>query len=89
MSIQAQKCNQPGCKGYILFENADFDYKESLNNNEYVLDKPTCSECGKEFLVVISHVLIEVDENNDLVDEIPQCCYTEYEMRERERRQAI
>lgn len=80
MSIQAHKCNQEGCNGFILFDNADFNYKKSINNNEYVLDKPKCNKCGKEFQVVISHTLIEYDEEKcELLDEVPQCCYTEYE----------
>ena len=73
MSIQYHKCNQNGCAGYIAFENADFDYKEALNNGQYVLDNPKCSECGKEFRVVIGHVLFEYDEANDeLIRMIPE-----------------
>lgn len=85
MSVQAHKCNQKGCDGFILFENADFNYKEALEDNG-ILDRPQCNKCGKEFMVVVSHTLIEFDEEKmELLDEIeeiskvPQCCYTEYE----------
>lgn len=80
MSVQAHKCNQKGCNGFILFENADFNYKKSLNKGEYVIDRPACNKCGKEFQVVISHTLIEFDEDKmELMDELPKYCYTEYE----------
>lgn len=28
MSIEAHHCNVPGCKGFVVFENADFDFKD-------------------------------------------------------------
>lgn len=79
MAIQAHGCNQQGCSGFIRFDNADFNYQDAIKNNRYVLDNPKCDTCGKEFKVVVSHSLIEVDENDDFVEEIRQVCYTEYE----------
>lgn len=79
MSIQAHRCNQVGCNGFILFDNADFDYKAAVNK-DYTLDRPTCDTCGKEFMVVVSHVLIEFDEEkHELVDELHECGYQEFE----------
>lgn len=80
MSVQAHKCNQPNCNGFILFDNADFKYEKSLEKDNGILDRPQCQKCGKEFIVVVSHTLIEFDEEKcELIDEIPSCCYTKYE----------
>lgn len=74
MSIQYHKCNQVGCDGHIAFDNADFDYREALKTDGGVLDRPKCNKCGKEFLVLVAHVLTEFNEAAmELIDELPQC----------------
>lgn len=79
MAIQFHRCNQEGCNGFVAFDNADFDLKEAVNK-DYVLDRPTCDTCGKEFMVVVSHALIEFDEEKwEMVDELPECGYWEFE----------
>lgn len=79
MSIQAHRCNQDNCNGFILAENADYNYEYAMKNNNGILDRCKCTECGKEFVMVAAHVLVEVDEDDMLVDELPQCDIREYE----------
>ncbi|WP_168198239.1 hypothetical protein [Crassaminicella thermophila] len=50
-----------------------------MKNNNGILDRCKCTECGKEFVMVVAHVLVEVDEDDMLVDELPQCDIREYE----------
>jgi hypothetical protein len=88
MSIEAHKCNVPDCKGYVVFENADFDFK-NLNVDKqvgvYAFDRPACSECGKEFLVVPHYIVIDVSDKADFdFEELESACITEFEKRRRE-----
>lgn len=88
MAIEAHKCNQPGCKGFVLIENADFDFKDMPTDEKYgcyAFDRPHCSECGKEFLVIPNYIVIDV-KDKDLGDfeQIESACYTEFERRRRE-----
>ena len=78
MAFEAHKCNQDGCKGYIVFDNADFDYDEAFEKGE-PLAKPECDTCGKEFAVGISHELFEIDDDGEPVAKVPMVCITEYE----------
>lgn len=85
MSIEAHRCNVPGCKGFIVFENADFDIiNPPIVNGMYEFDNPTCTECKKEFKVVPHYAVIAIDEEGDIENDIKSCCITEYERREKE-----
>ena len=85
MSIEAHKCNVPNCKGFIVFENADFDLSNPPTvNGMYEFDNPTCTECGKEYKVVPAYAVISIDEHGDL-EEVESACMTEFEKRKQER----
>lgn len=85
MSIEAHKCNVKGCKGFIVFENADFNYTDPPTvNGMYEFDNPKCTECGKEYKVVPYHLVIGIDEGGD-IETVYSACITEWEKRERER----
>lgn len=89
MAIEAHRCNAAGCKGFVVFENADFDFKDmpvDKNTGCYAFDNPSCSECGKEYLVVPHYIVIDV-KDKDLGDyeELESACITEWERREKER----
>lgn len=84
MSIEAHKCNVDGCKGFIVFENADFDYNNPPTvNGMYEFWETTCTECGKEYKVVPYHVVISFDEYGDIED-VESTCITNYKKRQRE-----
>ncbi|MGG4500415.1 hypothetical protein, partial [Paenibacillus polymyxa] len=90
MSIEAHRCNAAGCKGFVLFENADFDFKDIPTDEKrgvYAFGHPTCSECGKEFLIVPHYVVIDV-KSDDFSDseQIESACITAWEKREKERK---
>ncbi len=86
MSVEAHKCNVRGCKGFIVFENADFDYNNPPTvNGMYEFDDPSCTECGKEYKVVPYHAVIAIDEHED-IEFVESACITEYERREKERK---
>lgn len=85
MSIEAHKCNVPGCKGYVVFENADFDFKDMPTDEKtgvYAFANPKCSECDKEFLVVPHYVVIDYGAE-EIID---SACITAFERREKERK---
>lgn len=88
MSVEAHKCNVDGCKGFIVFENADFNYKDLTTgaSGMYEFDDPTCTECNKQFSVVPHYAVIAVDENGDVEDDIESACITEFERRRKELR---
>ncbi|OMC72994.1 hypothetical protein BK121_08775 [Paenibacillus odorifer] len=85
MSIEAHRCNVPDCKGFVVFENADFDFNDiptDFKTGIHAFSDPKCSECGKEYLVVPHYAVIDVK-----TDEIiKSACITEYEQRENERK---
>lgn len=86
MSIEAHKCNVPPCKGFIVFENADFNYQNPPTvDGMYEFDNPSCTECGREYKVVPYHVVIGFDEFGD-VEEVESVCITQFEKREKERK---
>lgn len=90
MSIEAHKCNTKGCKGFVVFDNADFDFRDMPTNKKHgvsALDEPTCSECGKEFLVVPHYVVMEPKDlwNGDY-EVLESACITAFERREKELR---
>ncbi|WP_081047539.1 hypothetical protein [Paenibacillus peoriae] len=85
MSIEAHRCNVSGCKGFIVFENADFDSSHPpIVNGEFEFDNPCCTECGKEFKVVPYYAVISLDEDGNIED-VESACITEWEKRERQR----
>lgn len=93
MSIEAHRCNNPDCKGFVVFENADFDLKDIRTDEVYgcyAFDRPHCSECGKEFLVIPHYIVAEVkDKVSGDFEEIESACMTAFEKRERERKYGI
>ncbi|KIL37947.1 hypothetical protein SD70_29600 [Gordoniibacillus kamchatkensis] len=88
MAIEAHKCNQPECKGFVVFENADFDLKDIQTDEKYgcyAFDRPHCSECRKEFLVIPHYIVIDVnDKDFGEWEQIESACITEFERRQRE-----
>ncbi|WP_245153941.1 hypothetical protein [Jeotgalibacillus proteolyticus] len=85
MSVEAHKCNVIDCKGFIVFENADFDYKNPPTvNGMYEFDDPKCTECGKEYKVVPHHAVIALDEHED-IELVESACITQFEKREQVR----
>ncbi|MFF0828815.1 hypothetical protein ACFYU8_18680 [Brevibacillus sp. NPDC003359] len=89
MSIEAHKCNVANCKGFVVFENAEFDYKDMYFNKTagcYAFANPTCSECGKEFLVVPHRIVIDIkDLKTSDYEELLPVSITAWESREKER----
>ncbi|MGX5430281.1 hypothetical protein [Bacillus cereus] len=80
MAIEAHKCNVKGCNGLVVFENADFDLQNpDTIKGVYALDNPNCNVCGKEFLVVPSYSVIDLDEETQEFEEIESACITEWE----------
>lgn len=90
MAIEAHKCNAPDCKGFVLFENADFDFEDMQLDDKhgcYAFDRPHCSECGKEFLVVPHYIVIDVIGSPSVdFEQIESACITQFDRRERERK---
>lgn len=90
MSIEAHKCNVEGCKGFVVFENADFDFKDIQTDKDsgfYAFCKPHCSECGKRFLVVPHYTVIDIiDKDAGDFEELDSTCITKYEKRQKERK---
>ncbi|MFW5438864.1 hypothetical protein [Paenibacillus apiarius] len=90
MAIEAHRCNNPECKGFVVFENADFDFEDIPTDKEcgcYVFTRPSCSECGKEYLVIPHYIVIDVnDKELGEYEVLEPACMTSFEKRERERK---
>lgn len=88
MSIEAHKCNVVGCKGYVVFENADFNFRDIPLSREigaYTFDEPTCNECGKRYYVVPSYIVIDMkDKELGDYDELESACMTDVERRRKQ-----
>ena len=85
MAFEVYKCVEKDCKGYIVFDNADFDFNDiPVVNGKYEFASTHCSECGKEYKVVPHYSVILLDKNGDF-DEAENVCITAYEKREIER----
>lgn len=85
MSIEAMKCTKEKCLGFIVFENADFNYKDALNNHGHVLDEAECTECKTVYKIVVAYRALEIDEHNEWTGyTAEECCITDYEKRQRE-----
>lgn len=83
MSIEAHRCNVKGCKGLVVFENADFDMKNpDTIKGVYAYHDPSCNVCGKEFLVVPHYVVIDPEIEDD-IEIIESACITEWEKQDR------
>lgn len=81
MSIEAHKCNVRGCKGFIVFENADFDFDNPpVVDGMYEFASPACSECRKRYKVVPHYSVISVDENGN-IEEVESACISAWEKR--------
>jgi hypothetical protein len=63
MAIESHKCNTKGCDGWVSFENADFNFNETLDTIKgyYAFTDTKCNKCGKEFLVVPHWAVINPD----------------------------
>lgn len=84
MAIEAHRCNVEGCKGFIVFDNADFDYNDPpIVDGMYEFWDPKCTECGKEYKVVPYHAVISLDKHGDL-EPVESACITQYEKRAKE-----
>jgi hypothetical protein len=88
MAIEAHKCNVEGCKGFVTFENADFDLQDIPIDDKYrcySFGRPTCSECGKEFLIIPYYIVIDVEDGHGYeYEQLDSACMTEVEKRQRE-----
>ncbi|MFS0855305.1 hypothetical protein [Paenibacillus taichungensis] len=85
MSIEAHHCNVTDCKGFIVFENADFDYdKPSVVDGMYTYTSPKCTECGKQYKVVPHYIVISLDKCGDM-EPVSSACMTDYQRREKDR----
>jgi hypothetical protein len=82
MSIEAHRCNVKGCNGFVVFENADFDFKNPLSEeklgNCYAFDVPECTTCGKEFFVIPAYIVIDAFDDGDF-EQLESACITEWE----------
>ncbi|KIL46183.1 hypothetical protein [Jeotgalibacillus campisalis] len=80
MSIEANKCNVPKCKGFVVFENADFDFNNLQvgKSNSYEFDDPKCTECGKQYYVVPHYVVVGDPDDEPL----ESACMTAFMKRE-------
>lgn len=83
MAIEAHRCNQERCNGFVVFENADFDFNNmpvDKNTGLYAFDNPKCRSCGKEFLVIPHYIVVEIkDKDLGEYEELESACITEYE----------
>ncbi len=88
MSIEAHRCNVHGCKGLVVFESADFDFNDMPVDKKYAcyaFDRPCCSECGKEYLVVPHYIVIDVIDNVSRdFEQLDSACITAFEKRKLE-----
>lgn len=85
MAFEAHKCNEPNCKGFIVFENADFDFNnlQTGDSGFYEFTSPKCRECGKQYHVVPHYTVISIGKHGDCED-VRSACITEFERREKE-----
>lgn len=85
MAVEAHKCNAKECKGYVVFDNADFNFsKPDLIDGMYQFESPHCTECGKEYKVVPHYTVISVEEDGSIED-VKGASINEFERRVREK----
>lgn len=79
MCMGAMRCNREGCNGLVVYEDADYDYKDAVLNGSYIVDKDlVCDTCGRKFQAVITHTFIYEDKENCEVEELESACITEW-----------
>lgn len=84
MSIGVMRCNKEGCNGLVIYEDADYNYREAIQNGSYTLDDDlVCDTCGRKFKAVISHTFIHEDEETGDIEELDSACITEWEKKHR------
>lgn len=82
MSVEAWKCNQPDCKGYVVFENADFDIKDlEIIHGYYAHTDAKCTECEKIYIVVPTYTVANPEEEDNYLESV---CMTEFDKRSKE-----
>ena len=53
------RCNKENCNGLVIYEDADYDIREAVQNGSYVIDNDlVCDTCGRKFKAVVSHAFI-------------------------------
>lgn len=86
MSLGVMRCNKEGCKGLVLYEDADYDMKQAIKDNTYTLDDNlVCDTCGRKFKAVITHTYIYEDEKTGDFEELESACITEWEKKRKRR----
>lgn len=84
MAFEAWKCVDKDCKGFVVFDNADFDFNNiPILDGIYAFDDPSCTECGKQYKVVPHYTVITAE---DEFEEASSTCITKFEKREQERK---
>ncbi|MDJ8959760.1 hypothetical protein [Clostridium perfringens] len=79
MSMGAMRCNRKGCNGLVVYEDADYDYREAVLNGDYIVDNDlVCDTCGRKFKAVVTHTFIYDDEELGEVEELEHACITEW-----------
>lgn len=71
MAIQTHKCGNNGCKGHVKYDNAQFNYARSVELNGGVIQHVTCDTCNKTYVIVVSHIVIDIDQDGDFVRQLP------------------
>lgn len=84
MAIGCMRCNREGCRGLVVYEDADYNYREAILDGSYTVDDDlVCDTCGRKFKAVITHTFIYEDEENGDVEELDDACITEWERKRR------
>ncbi|MBP1308965.1 hypothetical protein JOD82_001985 [Paenibacillus sp. 1182] len=85
MSVEFHRCNVKDCKGFVIFDNADFDYMHpDVVDGKYEFTSTCCTECGKGYKVVPHHVVVSV-EADEAFGYLEQASISEWEAYKRER----
>lgn len=80
MSVGCVRCNKEGCNGLVIYEDADYDLKDAILNNDWIVDDDlVCCVCGRKFKAVVSYTFIHEDEVTGDVEELEDACITEWE----------
>jgi hypothetical protein len=89
MSIEAHRCNEKDCDGFVVFENADFDFNDIPTDEKvrcYAFDNPTCNVCEKEFLVIPYYIVVDItDKDMGGYEQLESACMTEVDRQRRTR----
>lgn len=64
MTVQTYRCNQEDCKGYLSFDDAEFNALELCDKEgDQVYAHPHCTGCGKEYRVVPHYAVATVNQS--------------------------